>query len=196
MTVDTLTLADELVLLAVETSPTAHPAAVLDIGAVGAEVVDLALAGRVEVRDGRALVTEPTPLGEALLDARLASLTEAGKPQKLQRYLERRRHGARAAYLARLRDAGLVEERPSRVLGVFTVRRWYLTAAGAAAAPRRRLDALVRGAADPEPRTIALAALARATRMDRALYPGRAGRVDRALLERIARNQPGGPEVA
>jgi hypothetical protein len=32
--------------------------------------------------------------------------------------------------------------------------------------------------------------------LDRALYPGRAGRGDRASLERIGRDLPAGPEVA
>lgn len=60
----------------------------------------------------------------------------------------------------------------------------------------RRLDDAVGGGASPGPRTVALAALARATRLDRALYPGRHGRADRARLESIARDQPLGEDVA
>jgi len=196
MTTDPLSLAEELVLLAVQTSPTAHSADALDIGAIGAEVVELALAGRLQMSDGRALVTEPKPLGDPLLDARLADLAAARKPQKLHRYLGQHRRGLRGAYLGRLAAAGLVEERQSRALGLFPYRHWYLTAAGEAAAPRRRLDEVVQGGASPGPRTLALAALARATRMDRALYPGRDGRSDRARLESIARDHPMGQDVA
>jgi hypothetical protein len=112
MTTDTLTLADELVLLAVQTSPTAHSATVLDIGVIGAEVVDLALAGRFETRDGRALVTKLSPLGESLLDARLADLTEARSAERSGR-IERGTARVRgAAHSGRRRSRRSPSRRP------------------------------------------------------------------------------------
>jgi len=148
---------------------------VLDIGVIG---TDLALAGRVEMRDGRALVTEPTTLGEPRLEARLADLTEAGKPQMLQWYLEKRRRGARATYLVLLRDAGLVEERSPRILGLFTIRRWYLTGGRGGRSPP--VDGWTRWSAAPPTLSHAPSRCgSRACHPDgsRALLgPGRAGR--------------------
>lgn len=188
-------LAGELVLLAVESSPRAHPARALDAGVLGAEVVELALAGRVQVTKDRVSVVDPAPTGRRTLDERLSDLVAAGAPQQLARYLERRSRGLRDRTLDRLAAEGLVEERPSRWLGVFRLRRWFLTGAGAAAGARARLDALVHGTEPAAVEAVALAALVRATRLDRVLYPGRDGRGDRSRLERIGRDQPVGEAV-
>jgi hypothetical protein len=189
-------LADELLLLAVESSPQARPGRVMDIGALGAEIVDLALTSRVDLNSEPVSVLGQEPTGDRWLDARLADLAARDRPRKLHRYLQQRSGRLRDHYLARLESHGLVELRRGRVLRLFIIKRWFLAEAGAAVGARRRLDAAVRGIAAPDARTAALAALVRATRLDRALYPGRGGRADRAQLERLGRGQPVGEAVA
>ncbi|WP_343444225.1 GOLPH3/VPS74 family protein [Micromonospora schwarzwaldensis] len=77
-----LLLTDELVLLAYDDAGAnrlGRPH--LDYGLAGAVLLELALAGRVEVADKRLVVTDPSPTGVPLLDEALATVGD-GRPRK------------------------------------------------------------------------------------------------------------------
>lgn len=169
----TLTLADELVLLAHDDAGTnrlGRPR--LDYGLVGAVLLDLALAGRVTVADDRLSVTDPTPTGHPVLDEALATLAD-GKRRKPKDWMSRLAKGLPDRVLAGLVDRGVLHRESDRVLLVFPRTR-YPSPTGAepaaeTAARRRMLDAV---AADGpvDARTAALIGLARAVGLDRTLF--------------------------
>ena len=79
------TLADDLVILTVGTRPKTGPKsralpAAFSFGLRGAELVSLAMAGRVEVTAGRIVVRDRTPLGDAALDWALSDIAAAAYP--------------------------------------------------------------------------------------------------------------------
>ncbi|MFC8620195.1 GPP34 family phosphoprotein [Micromonospora purpureochromogenes] len=170
----TLTLADELVLLAHDDAGTnrlGRPR--LDYGLVGAVLLDLALAGRVTVPDDRLSVTDPTPTGHPVLDDALATLAADGKRRKPKDWMSRLAKGLPDRVLAGLVDRGVLRRESDRVLLVFPRTR-YPSPTGAepaaeTAARRRMRDAVVAdGPVDA--RTAALIGLARAVGLDRTLF--------------------------
>jgi hypothetical protein len=124
------------------------------------------------------------------------------------------RRGIRAAYAARLTSAGVLRLDSGRVLGTARYHvgapRYRVTDASRAAAARSRLDAVTQSAGPPangpqsegppasgpqysgrqsdlDPAQAALAGLASAIGLGDVLYPGRAGRAQRARMAQIAR---------
>lgn len=129
----------------------------------GALLLELALAGRVEVTEGtsrwasaKVAVTGP-PLGEPLLDEAMARVAE--KPRSAQDLVGRLGKGTRERLLDRLVARGLVERRDGKVLGLFPHTTWPARDARHEESVRALLQgALVHGLT-PDARTSALIAL-------------------------------------
>ena len=129
----------------------------------GALLLELALAGRVEVTErtsrwasAKVAVTGP-PLGEPLLDEAMARVAE--KPRSAQDLVGRLGKGTRERLLDRLVARGLVERRDGKVLGLFPHTTWPARDARHEESVRALLQgALVHGLT-PDARTSALIAL-------------------------------------
>src|SRR5882724_11249836 len=96
-----MTLMADLMLLAVD--PEQHrirAAQKIGYALRGAELVELAIAERVGVTDGRIHVLDPAPFGDARLDAALASLVAAQKPPRAKYWVQRESDTARRAQIA------------------------------------------------------------------------------------------------
>ena len=59
----------------------------IDYGLMGAELVRLAAAGRVDIEAGRVVVRSTAPTGDPRLDEALASLGESRRPPKAERWV-------------------------------------------------------------------------------------------------------------
>ncbi|MEV0939067.1 GPP34 family phosphoprotein [Micromonospora wenchangensis] len=169
-----LTLADELVLLAYDdTGVNRLGRPHLDYGLSGAVLLELALAGRVEVADDRLVVTDPTPVGHLVLDDALARVADDGKRRRPKDWISRLAKGLPDRVLSGLVDAGVLRRDSDRVLLVFPRTR-YPSPTGAepvaeTEARQRMVDALL--ADGPvEARTAALLGLTRAVGLDRKLF--------------------------
>jgi hypothetical protein len=124
-------LAEDLLLLVLddETGAQTLDGTRTDLALGGALLLELALAGRVELtKDGpwwareRVGVTDPAPLGDALLDEALVTVAE--KPRGSQELVGRLGKGVRARLLDRLQARGVLERRSDTVLGLFPRTRW------------------------------------------------------------------------
>lgn len=102
---------------------------------------------------------------------------------------------ARHVYLHRLAAAGVVRYERRRALGLFPRTRYPLANLAAKAELRARLDALAAHAGHDQ-RSVSLAALFSATRLDRLYYPGRQGRQARARFASIASSDWAGVAVS
>jgi hypothetical protein len=157
----------------------------IDYGLMGAELIRLAAAGRIEVAAGRIVVADPAATGDAELDAALLSLA-GGRPPRTDVWVGLPRRGIREAYAGRLMSAGALEAQPGGRL--LSPRRYRVAAPERAAGARSRLDAIAQSTG-PQATVgqAALGGLASAIGLGTVLYPGRAGRAQRARLGQIAR---------
>jgi len=168
--------------------------AVLDGGGLdtvlgGAVLLELALAGRVEVHknDGflaqeKVLVRDPCPFGDDVLDEALTKVAE--KPRRPQDLVGRRGKGLRGRLLGRVEERGLVREEADKVWGLFPRHRWPVEDSRHEDQLRARLhDVLVVGTT-PDERTGALVALLSAVDKAHTVPQGLDGAGRRAVKRR------------
>ncbi|WP_329339012.1 GPP34 family phosphoprotein [Streptomyces sp. NBC_00663] len=168
-----ITLGEQLLLLSLDDESGAERESAKVAWAIAAAtLVELALAGRVEVGDDqRVVVIDPTPPGTPGLDAALAEIVAWDKPGRVKDWLTHLKKDAVAAASRGLLDRGLVREEVKKVLGLFPVRRYPEADPTAETALRERLeDAVLRGAT-PDPRTASLVALLHGARLHRLAFP-------------------------
>jgi hypothetical protein len=162
----TLTLAEELVLLATDErgSVAGAASASLDNGIAGARLLELALAGRVALRDDAIAVIDERPTGEPLADEALATIGASSRARSAKHWVGKLASAtARRRVLERLDERGVLAPERSRVLGLVPRTRHVEADPAPERAIRARLLAAARGE-DPAPdaRTVALASLVRA----------------------------------
>ncbi|MEH0828477.1 MULTISPECIES: GOLPH3/VPS74 family protein [Micromonospora] len=186
---DGLLLTDELVLLAYDddgANRLGRPH--LDYGLAGAVLLELALAGRVEVTDKRLVVTDPAPTGVPLLDEALATVG-SGRPRKPKDWIGKLAKGLPDRVLGGLVDAGVLRRESDRVLLVFPRTR-YPSPTGAEpaveTAARERMAAALTGDGPVEARTAALLTLTRAVGLDRKIFRELPKERVRARIDEIA----------
>ena len=163
-------LAEDLLLLLTDDASgrLSAPVAPVDAGLGGANLVELTLRNKVGLsgerdqgKPGRLLVRDPSPAGDAVLDAALQIVLahQGEKPSAVIRPLSK---NLRPTLYRRLADRGVVRAEQGRILGVFPARRWPAQKASHEAEVRRLVvQALTRQAA-PDTRTAVLIALVHA----------------------------------
>jgi hypothetical protein len=173
-------IADELLLLAYSDEGSAEIGQYqLDLGLGGALLLELALAERFDVRDGRIVVVDPSPLGDPVLDDALRRVAGDKKDRKVRDWVQKLSEKLRERLLDDLVATGVLTREKDRVLGIFPRTRY--PAAHGVVAPveedaRYRLQAAL-DAADPvEPRTAALAALVQGVGLSRNVFKDRPGK--------------------
>ncbi|MEU2503269.1 GPP34 family phosphoprotein [Streptomyces sp. NPDC007863] len=195
-----ITLAEEITLLSLDdASGEAKERQSAAWAVAGGILLELALAGRVSVADGRLTVTDESPTGEALLDGRLATLAawaeRRGKAPKLTEWLTKDQAKAPAATVARLCERGLVVEERRRVLGLFPVRRYPEADGSVERELRERLRAAVLDGAAPDERTAGLIALVHGAKLHRIAFPGEPRKEVAARMEELAEGRWAGEGV-
>ncbi|GHE67335.1 MULTISPECIES: GOLPH3/VPS74 family protein [Streptomyces] len=191
------TLPEELLLLALDpaTGTTAQPQS-LDLGLAGAQLVELALAGRIAPDGDRIAVVVPRPTGDPTLDCALELLRRRGAPVRAVHWIGGPRLGLRQTYLSHLERCGMVHAVAGQMCGVLPTTRYQATDNAISREIRARLDSAIRTGVPPDPRTAALAALAHAVGLGKHLYPGNEGRSSRSRLRDLIRHDPMGGLVA
>ena len=175
------TLGDDLALLSVAPNGKIHQGQRLAIALAGSELVRLAERGQVDVADGRIVVREAEPTGDAELDLALASLLQAGRPPKARVWVARPRRGIVEGYLGRLETSGALRSETA-LFGI----RWRIADPGRVSLTAARLDAIACSAGRVDTADAAFGGLAHAAGIDEILYRGLATRERRARLRRIA----------
>ncbi|MGN6176622.1 MAG: GOLPH3/VPS74 family protein, partial [Streptosporangiaceae bacterium] len=163
-------LAEDLLLLVTDDASgrLSAPAEKVDAGLGGANLVELTLRDKVDLtgeqdpgKPGRIIVRDPSPPGDAVLDAALEVLL-ARQGKRPAAGIGPLSTNLRGRLYERLASRGVVRAERGRVFGVFPVRRWPADDASEEAEVRRLMtQALVQQVA-PDVRTAALIALAHA----------------------------------
>jgi len=157
-----MTLAADLLLLAID--PGSRSLLVplrIDNVLRAADLVELAIAERVEVVDGRLRVRDPAPTGDERLDRVLASLA-AGKPRRARFWVQAAVYLVHRDCLAVLESEGAIRIEQRQVRRFISTTEYTVLDTERRQTIRARIDAVAAGA---EPRTAqdrALACLASA----------------------------------
>jgi hypothetical protein len=186
-------LAEDLLLLVTDdhSGQLSVPAAQVDAGLGGANLVELALMNKVDLsgeegegKPGRIVVKDPSPAGDDVLDAALEILAanQGRKPSAVIRPLSK---NLRQALYERLAAAGVIRAERGKILGIFRTRTWPAQDASHEARLRELLtQALVQRTA-PDARTAALIALVHALKCEhKVVDPGPYGLSNRQLAAR------------
>jgi hypothetical protein len=144
----------------------------LDNGLGGAVLLELALAGKVDVADKTVVVLDPAPTGDPLIDRALERIA-GDKPRKPGHWVSAFAKGTRDAVMDSLVAQGVVRREKDKVLLVFPRTRYPATHGvepPAETEARQRMIAAVAGTGPVEPRTAALCALVAATDLDKKIF--------------------------
>jgi hypothetical protein len=178
------TLGDDLVLLSLNPgSGRVSTVRKIGYGLMGSELVRLAAGGRVDIEAGRIVVRNALPTGDAELDAALASMANARRPPRAERWVGRPRHGICNAYLERLAAAGSIRKESA------VLTRWRITRPELVADARARLDSVAVSTVPLDLSQAAFGGLAHAIGLDALLYSGWGNRGIRKRFEQIAKGQ-------
>ncbi|MFI0989642.1 GOLPH3/VPS74 family protein [Streptomyces exfoliatus] len=185
-----VTLAEEIMLLSLDDESGAAKERQSAAWAVaGGILLDLVLAGRVSVDDGRLRVLDTTPTEVPLLDERLGKLVvwcgKKGKAPKVTEWLTKDHAKAVKATVAGLCERGLVREEQHRVLGLFPVSRYPEADGSVERELRARLGAVVVEGATHHARTTGLLALIHGAKLHRLAFPDVPRKEIAARLEEI-----------
>jgi hypothetical protein len=195
-----VTLGEEIMLLSLDDeSGAAKDRQSAGWAVAGGILLDLVMAGRVSVDDGRVRVTDQAPTGVALLDGRLEQLAawagRRSRPPKVTDWLTKDHSKAVTATIESLRERGLVAQEQHKVLGLFPVKR-YPEADGAAERElRERLAAVVLEGGAPDDRTAGLVALIHSAKLHRLAFPGVPRKELSARMSEISEGQWAGESV-
>jgi hypothetical protein len=184
------TLGEQLLLLSLDDeSGTAKESAKVALAISAASLVELVLAGRIDVTDDKVTVVDATPLGEPALDTALAAIGGKGSPGKTKDWITQLKTDAVARANTGLIEKGLVREEKKKVLGLFPVRRYPEADGSVEAAVRQRLDAVVLQGATPDARTASLVALLHGAKLHRLAFPDADARRVAAAMESISHGE-------
>ena len=193
-------LAEDLLLLVTDDASgrRSAPAEQVDAGLGGATLVELALRNKVDLtgeqdpgKRGRIIVRDPSPAGDAVLDAALQILIarQGRKPAKVIKPLSK---NLRRTLYQRLADRGVVRAERGKILGVFPIRRWPAEDASEEAEVRRLMTQALVQQVVPDARTAALIALVHAVgRVDKIVDARQHGLSKRQLRARAKKISEG-----
>ena len=146
-----------------------------DRAIAGSVLMDLALEDRIDTDLEKLILTDPTPVGDSLLDPTLAEIA-AGEQRDARYWVERtakRAAAIRDNALSRLCDAGILEQHEDRFLWVFRTRRYPVIDGTAEREVKLRIMRVLFSDEIPDPRDVVLIALADACGLFRALLSKR-----------------------
>ncbi|MFD3920878.1 GPP34 family phosphoprotein [Streptomyces sp. NPDC058595] len=192
------TLGEQLLLLSLDDESGAEKESVnVSYAIAAASLVELVLAGRVEVDDDQVTVRDAAPLDDPTLDAALADISgqEKRKPRKTKEWIEHLKKGAVAGTTGSLVAKGLIREEKKKVLGLFPVRRYPEADGSVESALRQRLDEVVMRGAAPDERTASLVALLHGAKLHGLLHEKPQLATAKVNMEKVAHGQWAGPAV-
>ncbi len=186
-------LADELMLLSLAPSGRVWAPTGLDFALAGGVLLDLALAERIDVVDGRPTVIDARHRGDSVLDEAVDAI--AAHRRKTKAWVTRLSRGLRKRVLARLAHDGAVRVETARLLGIIPTVRYPVTDRALLAGLDGRVATAVAGTGPVDPRTAALCSLIVSIGLEKRLFAGQPIKPIRKRLNEIAQGDWAGEAV-
>jgi golgi phosphoprotein 3 len=157
-------LAEDLLLLALDDdvgSVSWERVRLLPYGLGGALLMDLALRERIDSVDEQVLLSDPSPTGDALLDATLETIHSSRKPHNAKHWVKTLggQKGLQEQLAHRLVARGILREQEHTFLWAFHSQRYPTSNPVPEATVRNRIRAVVLADAEPDSRTLLLLSL-------------------------------------
>ncbi|MGH8875983.1 MAG: GOLPH3/VPS74 family protein [Stackebrandtia sp.] len=163
-------LAEELQLLAMDDRGVKTSLSDLNTGSVGAALLDLALAERVDLVDKKVVVTNPSPTAHPVLDE-VSRQIATDKPRTPQGWTTMLYWKLSRQVVDTMVDRGLVRREKKKFLGMFPSTRHPSTSPSARTEIQQRLASAAANGQAPDARTAALAALVHSLGMEKQALP-------------------------
>lgn len=160
----------------------------LDNGLGGAILLELALAGRVDIADKKVIVLDRRPSGDPLVDGAAERIADDTKPRKPGHWVSKFAKDTRPLVLDKLVADGVLTMRTDKVLGLFPRKKFpsaYGVEPPVETEARQRMQSAVAGSGPVDARTAALCALVAATDLDRTVFADLDRRRVQARLKEI-----------
>lgn len=180
-----VSLVDELLLLAYDDTSGRDRTTFLELGLGGAILLELTMAERVDIVDGKVRVVDASPTDDKLLNEVLRRIHE-DKPRRPQTVVQRVSKGMKQTVLDDLVARRVLRLKSDSILGIFPFRRYLPANQAVEADARSRLRTAVDAGRAFDARTAALASLVYALKMERAVFPDRKQRETRRVLKDIS----------
>lgn len=145
------------------------PKADLGAGLAGATLIDLLQTKRVAVVSGRLDVVDPSPAGDAEMDATIDAIAANTAPCGPRAWVSWISHGAYERVAEAMTEAGVVRRTTTRRLGLVPVARCWPVDEEDLVRVRARVRYAIHGRELPDPPTAALCGLVRVVRLESAL---------------------------
>jgi hypothetical protein len=157
-------LAEDLLLLALDDDKgtVSWPrSTALRYGLGGALLMDLALQERIDSRDKKIVLVDPSATGDDALDAALDTIRASNKPRDAKHWVKQLggRAGLKEQLARRLVARGILHEQELTIFRVFHDHRFPTGDPGPESSLRGRIRDVALGAAEPETRTLLLLSL-------------------------------------
>ncbi|MFD7614431.1 GPP34 family phosphoprotein [Streptomyces sp. NPDC059828] len=194
-----VTLAEEVALLSLDDeSGAARERQSAGWAVAGGILLELVMAERVAVADGRLSITDTTPTGVPLLDKRLELLitwAKRGGKRRVTDWLTKDQSKAVSATVESLCARGLVVEERRKALGIFPLRRYPEADGTVERELRARLAAVVLEGAEPDVRTSGLVALLQGAKLYGLAFPDLPKKTVEPRMTEIASGQWAGDSL-
>jgi hypothetical protein len=164
--------------------------AVLGCGLAGAVLIELLLAGRIALADGRIVVRDSRPYAERVTDAALTEMLKRRDSFPPRSWVEYLCGNVHEIVAERLEAAGMIRREQTRGLSLRAVVRYPAVDAVEAASPRVRLRYMLDQGHSLDMPTALLAALVRACELEDVLLLQATRQQVRDLLTRIVEVLP------
>jgi hypothetical protein len=193
-------LAEDLLLLALDDDEgtaswrrsDAHP-----YGLGGALLMDLALLERIDTAGKEIFVSDPSPTGDAVLDAALETIRASDKPREAKHWVKKlgERRGLNDQLARRLVARGILREQEHTFLWVFHDVRFPTRDPRSESALREQLRDVVLAGVGPDTRTLLPLSLVRACDLTAALFAREERKHARRRIEELVEDEQFGRAV-
>jgi hypothetical protein len=162
----------------------------IDDALAGAAILELALLGRLAVHGKKLTVTDPASTGDELLDEALGRIAAARRPRSVTHWVGALRIPFRDRLGERLVGRGVVAQRRTRLLGVFTRTRYPLRDLAVVEQLRQRVRAAALGTSPVQTRMAYLLSLITAAQLVDRLFTRDERRLAKQRIREIMKANP------
>ena len=179
------TLAQQLLLLAFHNETGRNKVSNLEYGLAGATLLDLTLAKRIDLSGRNIEVIDSRPTGESVPDEVLQRIDQS-RPRRPKSWVTKLYSGMRTKVAQSLTEQHVLYHRKDTVLGLFPLNRYLPHDPSVEADTRDRLTCAIDTGTAPDEYVASLAAMVRALKMERHVFPQRKARATRKALDEVA----------